>query len=78
MKYNIYSTKGCPKCELLKKHLTEKGLMFEVKDMTTPESITELRINGIFVLSAPVLQVNEKFYTAKELFDAGGNVVDRF
>ena len=27
-----------------------------------------MRINGVFTLSAPVLQADEKFYTTEELF----------
>ena len=36
--------------------------------MSTPEALTELRINGVFTLSAPVLQVEENFYTVEDLF----------
>jgi hypothetical protein len=37
--------------------------------MTTPEALTELRINGVFSLSAPVLQVRDEFYTVEDLFE---------
>lgn len=68
MKYRVYSTNSCPKCEQLKKALAKAGLSFENLDMTTPEALTELRICGVFTLSAPVLQVEEKFYTVEDLF----------
>ena len=68
MKYRVYSTNSCPKCEQLKKALAKAGLSFENLDMTTPEALTELRISGVFTLSAPVLQVDEKFYTVEDLF----------
>jgi glutaredoxin len=68
LKYRVYSTKSCPKCEQLKAALEEAGISFENLDMATPEALTELRINGVFALSAPVLQVEEKFYTVQELF----------
>ena len=68
MKYRVYSTKSCPRCEQLKLALVEAGISFENLDMATPEALTELRINGVFALSAPVLQVEEKFYTVQELF----------
>jgi glutaredoxin len=68
LKYKIYSTNSCPKCEQLKKALTKAGISFENLDMTTPEALTELRISGVFTLSAPVLQVEEKFYTVEDLF----------
>ncbi len=68
MKYKVYSMESCPKCEQLKAALAEAGISFENLDMATPEALTELRINGVFALSAPVLQVEEKFYTVQELF----------
>ncbi len=68
MKYRVYSTKSCPRCEQLKLALKDAGISFENLDMATPEALTELRINGVFALSAPVLQVEERFYTVQELF----------
>ncbi|MDM7940776.1 MAG: NrdH-redoxin [Methanothrix sp.] len=68
MLYRVYSTQSCPRCERLKKELTDAGISFENMDMSTPEALTELRVNGVFALSAPVLQVEEKFYTVEELF----------
>ncbi len=69
LSYRIYSTKSCPKCEQLKKALKSAGLQFENLDMATPEALTELRVNGVFTLSAPVLQWDERFYTVEDLFD---------
>jgi hypothetical protein len=45
------------------------GESFEVVDMGTPESQTELYSNGVFTMSAPVLQVDDKFYTVNDMFD---------
>jgi hypothetical protein len=36
--------------------------------MATPAALTELRMNGVFTMSAPVLQVGSRFFTTKELF----------
>jgi len=69
LKYIVYSTKACPKCEQLKKLLINSDIHFENIDMATPEALTELRINGVFTLSAPVLQVGDSFYTTDDLFD---------
>jgi hypothetical protein len=41
--------------------------------MSTPEALTELRVNGVFTLAAPVLQADDKFYTVDDLFD-GDNI----
>jgi len=73
--YKVYSTKTCPKCEQLKKALTGMGISFENLDMSTPEALTELRVNGVFTLSAPVLQAGDSFYTVEDLF-TGENLKD--
>jgi len=75
LKYRVYSTKSCPRCEQLKSALGKAGVSFENLDMSTPEALTELRINGVFTLSAPVLQADDKFYTVAELF-SGDTLVD--
>ena len=75
MKYRVYSTNSCPKCEQLKNALAKAGISFENLDMTTPEALTELRISGVFTLSSPVLQVEEKFYTVDDLFQ-GESLLD--
>ena len=75
MKLIVYSTQSCPKCQQLKAALTKAGVSFDNQDMSTPEALTELRINGVFTLSAPVLQADDSFYTVEELFH-GEKLVD--
>ncbi len=69
MACRIYTTPDCPRCEQLKAFLERRGVSFEVVDMTTAEALTELRVNGVFTMSAPVLEVNGRFYTTGDLFD---------
>ncbi|MDD2438887.1 MAG: glutaredoxin family protein [Methanosarcinaceae archaeon] len=69
----VYTTEYCPKCNKLKKFLESHGISFEVADMSTPEALTELRFNGVFTVTAPVLQLDSTFLTYKELF-AGDEV----
>jgi glutaredoxin len=68
----IYSTRDCPSCRALKAAMPP--LSFKTVDMSTPEGLTELRINGVFVLEAPILRIDDDFYYRKDLFDADGNV----
>ena len=75
MKVTVYSTQSCPRCEQLKAALTKAGVPFDNQDMSTPEALTELRINGVFTLSAPVLQAEDRFFTVEELFP-GEKLVD--
>jgi len=69
MKYVVYTTADCPRCEQVKKVLKGWGVEFDIVDMASAEALTELRVNGIFTLSAPVLMAGEDFYTVEELFD---------
>lgn len=66
-KISIYSTKLCPNCKMLKQLLDKENVQYKEIDMATPIGLTELRINSIFTMSAPVLQIDNKFYTTKEL-----------
>lgn len=63
----IYSTKSCPNCKMLKQLLEKENIRYKEIDMATPVGLTELRMNGCYALSAPVLQVDNKFYTTKEI-----------
>jgi glutaredoxin len=67
----VYTLENCPHCEALKAFLKSNKKKFVERDLSTAESLTELRINGIFVTEAPVLQKGDKFYTTTELFSSG-------
>ncbi|HEY9204998.1 MAG TPA: glutaredoxin family protein [Candidatus Methanoperedens sp.] len=64
----IYSTSNCPNCRVLKQFLEMKNLQYREVDMATPAALTELRLNGVFTMSAPVLQIDNRFYSAGDLF----------
>ena len=67
----IYTLEHCPNCELLKSYLDGIGVTYTEEDMSSAASLTELRVNGIFVEEAPVLRNNLVFLTSRELFSAG-------
>ncbi len=64
----IYSTKNCPNCRVLKQFVENAKVQFTEVDMATPAALTELRMNGVFTMAAPVLQIGNKFHTYNELF----------
>jgi len=70
LKYVVYTTAECPRCEQVKKILKGWGVDFKTVDMTSAEALTELRVNGVFTLSAPVLQAGDDFYTVEDLFES--------
>lgn len=45
------------------------GVEFTEESLEQPETVAELRINGVFVMEAPVLQVDDTYYTSEELFE---------
>lgn len=68
----IYSTGNCPNCRVLKQFLQNKHVQFTEVDMATPAALTELRMNGVFAMAAPVLQIGKRFHTYDELFTQDG------
>jgi len=67
----VYTLEHCPNCELLKGFLKKNGLKYSERDLSSAESLTELRLNGVFVNEAPVLQKDEDFYTSTDIFLSG-------
>ena len=67
----LYTLDCCPHCELLKSYLTQKGAAYTEEDLSSAASLTELRLNGVFVNEAPVLRKEDTFLTTTELFSAG-------
>ena len=67
----VYTLELCPNCELLKGFLKKNGHKYSERDLSSAESLTELRINGVFVTEAPVLQKGDAFYTSANLFPLG-------
>jgi glutaredoxin len=65
---HLYSTTNCPNCRVLKQFFETKNIQYKEIDMATPAALTELRMNGVFTMSAPVLQIGSSFFTTKELF----------
>jgi glutaredoxin len=67
----VYTLENCPNCELLKEFLKRKGLQFREEDMSSAATLTELRVNGVFAMEAPVLRRGETFLTTTDLFSGG-------
>ena len=64
----IYTMDKCTKCAALKDSIKTMGIDYEERDMSASESIAELMSNGVFALSAPVLQVNDTFFDLPAIF----------
>lgn len=68
MEMKVYRTKICPNCKIVKGFLAEAGAGYKEVDITNAEALTELRMNGIFTLIAPVVQIGSEFLTYDDLF----------
>jgi len=64
----VYTTEICPNCKKVKEFLGAEGREYEEVDITTADALTELRINGVFTLITPVVQIGSDFLTHNDLF----------
>lgn len=67
--YTVYSTKNCPKCELLKHFLDVNHVSYQTADVENPDHLTDLMMNQIFSLSLPILKKNDVFYLYSDIFE---------
>jgi len=67
----VYSLEVCPNCEILKKYLQNNTIPYRERALDDPEVLTDLRMNGIFVMEAPVLQIGDRYLTSMEIFIDG-------
>ncbi|HID19804.1 MAG TPA: glutaredoxin family protein [Methanophagales archaeon] len=69
MEIRVYTTKICPNCKIVKEFLAAEGEEYKEVDITTVEALTELRMNGVFTLITPVVQIGSEFLTYNDLFN---------
>jgi len=67
----IYTTPTCPRCHELKAAMEARGHEVDEQELGDPANMTTLRVNGVFVVAAPVLQIGEEFYTVADLWEDG-------
>ena len=63
----VYSKKDCPNCDMLKGLLTKENIEYKMVKIDTPAALTELRLNDVYTTLAPVLQVDNTFYTLNDM-----------
>jgi len=62
----IYTLPGCGKCTDIKKIMKSKKIEFEEIDMSNPDNLTDLVIEGIDISHAPIIKKDGKFITSKQ------------
>ncbi len=55
----VYSLEVCPICEIVKSELKSLGVEFVNKDMGASENISELYMNGVYTMNAPVVKITK-------------------
>jgi glutaredoxin 3 len=72
----VYSKKDCPNCDMLKGLLNKENVEYKIAKIDTPAALTELRLNDVYTMSAPVLQIDNKFYTMDDISSLSGSNKD--
>jgi len=57
----VYTVPGCIRCKEIIEILKKKDISFNEEPVTT-ELITSLILKEIFILEAPIVKINEKYY----------------
>ncbi len=68
----VYTTSGCPRCDMLKKWLKNKNTNFEEKNLEDSDVMTDLVMRNFVVQSAPALEINGDVYTDNQIFENNG------
>ena len=73
----VYTSDGCQKCIVLKNWLKTTNRPFEERNLENVDTMTELVMRDIVVLSAPVLEVDSSVYSETEFFEGNSLSVNR-
>lgn len=64
----LYTLPHCPNCEEAKRRLKMVEKPFIMRDMSDSAAVAELRVNGCFLMEAPIIQIGDSFYSFEEFF----------
>lgn len=73
----LYVSPQCPRCEMLKRVLKEMGIEHEVLDISKSDVMADLIMRDIFLMETPGLEVNGKFFHARDIFNGDRLLMDR-
>lgn len=66
MKVTVYTTPNCPQCQMTKKVMDRKGIIYETVDLTEqPDKLTEFKSKGY--LAAPIVTTDTKIWSGFRL-----------
>ncbi|MHA1594947.1 MAG: glutaredoxin family protein [Candidatus Baldrarchaeia archaeon] len=76
---DVFTSKDCPKCEILKKFLTDKGIQFRERRIDDPENMTDAIMLDIYTV--PAMVKGSRVLRTEEMFSGSSlreDVVLRF
>jgi glutaredoxin len=68
----VYTTRGCTRCDMLKKWLKNKERSFIEKNLEDSEVMTDLVMRDFVVMSAPAIEIDGVVYTENQIFENDG------
>jgi glutaredoxin len=74
----VYTSEGCPRCNMLKKWLKNKDTNFEEKNLGDVNVMTDLVMRNFVVLAAPAIEVKGTVYTENQIFENNGLIKPDF
>jgi glutaredoxin len=67
----VYTTPRCARCAQLKKWLSARGIRFKELDLSNTKIAAELIMHNVFLLSSPIMRVDDKFLGTDVIFKGG-------
>lgn len=74
----VYTSRGCTRCDMLKKWLENKNTTFKEKSLEDSEVMTDLVMRNFVVMSAPAVEIDGTVYTDSEIFEGNGSIKPDF
>ena len=73
--FTVFTSEGCVNCETLKRHLEKLGIAFSEKSVDDTDTMTDLIMKDLVVLSTPALKTPDSFFFAYEIFDSQNRLI---
>jgi len=74
----VYTSEGCPRCDMLKKWLKNKETNFEEKNLGDSDVMADLVMRNFVVMAAPAIEIKGNVYTENQIFENNGLIKPNF
>ncbi|MDI9619940.1 MAG: glutaredoxin domain-containing protein [Candidatus Nezhaarchaeota archaeon] len=73
----VYVSPQCPRCEGLKRALSEMKVEYEALDVSNSDVMADLIMRDVFLTEVPALEVEGSFFYVQDLFEGDKLLLDR-